>query len=78
MKEITNLTPEDLESVAGGYEWDELKEGEQARIRELYDKWILAKRNCKRGFVTQADVDAAYNELLAYQSELQREYDYRC
>lgn len=75
MKEITNLTLEDLESVAGGYEWEELKESEQKRMRELYDYWIAAKRSCKRGYVTQADVDAAFNALMAYKKELEREYD---
>ena len=78
MKEISNLTLEDLESVAGGYEWEELKELEQKRMRELYDYWIAAKRSCKRGYVTQADVDAAFNALMAYKEELEREYDYRC
>ncbi|MBR0341806.1 MAG: hypothetical protein IJH64_06100 [Oscillospiraceae bacterium] len=78
MKEITNLTLEDLESVAGGYEWDELKESERTRLQELYDNWTVAKRSFKRGYVTQDDVDAAYNRLMAYHQELQREYDYRC
>ena len=47
-------------------------------MHTLYDYWIAAKRSCKRGYVTQADVDAAFNALMAYKEELEREYDYRC
>ena len=69
----TCIQKDDMQEI-----YKELKESEQNRLRELYDNWIAAKRSCKRGYVSQEDVDAAYNALLAYSAELEREYDYRC
>ena len=74
MDDYREMSIEELDSIAGGFDYSDMSDRDRKRYQALYAKYRTLCSDYSAGRVSRSEVDEAFQEIIIFGNSMEKKY----